>query len=89
MAKDHLTRIFERLYQVKESDSSTEQGMGLGLYLCRELVQLHGGEIWVESKPDQGSAFHFSIPRGAPALPEPDLTRSGKEPGPCFVQVAA
>jgi len=41
------------------------QGVGLGLYLCRELVQLHGGRIWVESETGKGSRFKFSLPSSA------------------------
>jgi two-component system sensor histidine kinase EvgS len=55
--------IFDRLYQVKAGDATTEQGVGLGLYLCRELVHLHGGSISVESAPREGSTFSFVIPR--------------------------
>jgi PAS domain S-box-containing protein len=54
--------IFERLYQVKAGDATTG-GIGLGLYLCRELVELHGGRIWVESQRGQGSTFSFVIPK--------------------------
>jgi len=60
---DEQSRIFDRLYQVKAGDATTEQGVGLGLYLCRELVQLHGGEIRVESQPGRGSTFSFVLPR--------------------------
>lgn len=55
-------RIFERLYQIHAGDASSEQGIGLGLYLCRELVQLHGGQIGVESAPEKGSSFWFDLP---------------------------
>jgi len=55
--------IFDRLYQVKNGDATSEHGIGLGLYLCRELVQLHGGSIWVESEPGKGSTFFFALPR--------------------------
>ena len=59
-------RIFDRLYQVKSGDATTEQGVGLGLYLCRELVQLHGGEIRVESQLGKGSTFSFVLPKDGP-----------------------
>jgi PAS domain S-box-containing protein len=59
---EQLDRIFDRLYQVKTGDSSTEQGVGLGLYICRELVRLHGGDIAVESNLGAGSTFSFTVP---------------------------
>src|SRR5207302_6075249 len=61
-AEEH-DRIFDRLDQIKAGDATTEQGVGLGLYLCRELVQLHGGNIWVESEAGQGSTFSFVLPK--------------------------
>ena len=59
---EQLGRIFDRLYQVKSGDASTEQGVGLGLYICRELVRLHGGDISAESTVDVGSKFTFTLP---------------------------
>lgn len=66
--KEEQERIFERLYQVKAGDASTENGIGLGLYLCRELVKLHGGNIRVESEPGQGSTFKFVLPKSERSL---------------------
>ncbi len=60
-----LGRVFERLYQTREEDSSTSGGLGLGLFLCRQLVRVHGGEIWVESELGRGSCFTFWLPREA------------------------
>jgi anti-sigma regulatory factor (Ser/Thr protein kinase) len=54
--------IFERLYQEANARESSRKGLGLGLYICRELVQAHGGCIWVESQPEQGSTFSFTLP---------------------------
>jgi signal transduction histidine kinase len=73
---EHLDAIFTRLYQVNGDGSSSESrsGLGLGLYICRELVHMHGGRIWVDSQPGQGSTFTFTIPkRQAPADAHPNV----------------
>ena len=62
IAPDDLERIFDRLYQVTEDDWSTHGGLGLGLSICREIVRLHRGDIWVESELGAGTRFHFTIP---------------------------
>lgn len=61
---DQRERIFERLQQLDPPGDATtsRSGLGLGLYICRELVKLHGGRIWVESEPGQGSHFQFTLP---------------------------
>src|SRR5579863_10548023 len=54
--------IFERLYQDPESVDDNRSGLGLGLFICRELVRLHSGTISVASDPGQGSTFTFTLP---------------------------
>ena len=54
--------IFERLYQDPNSIDDSRKGLGLGLYISKELVQLHGGQIWVESQLSHGSTFVFTLP---------------------------
>jgi signal transduction histidine kinase len=54
--------IFERLYQDPNSIDSNRNGLGLGLFICRELVRLHKGHITVASEPGHGSTFTFCIP---------------------------
>jgi signal transduction histidine kinase len=56
-------RIFERFYRVDDALSRRTAGSGLGLYLAKAVVEAHGGRIWVESKPGQGAAFSFALPR--------------------------
>ena len=55
-------RIFERLYQVSERIQASRKGLGLGLYICKELVTRQGGQIWVKSQPQKGSTFSFTLP---------------------------
>jgi signal transduction histidine kinase len=57
-------RIFDKFYVV--TDQKGLAGVGLGLYIARQLVELHGGRIWVESAPGRGSTFHFTIPEKEP-----------------------
>jgi signal transduction histidine kinase len=56
------TLIFERLYQDPDSVDNNRSGLGLGLFICREIVRLHEGRIWVSSEPGQGSTFTFTLP---------------------------
>lgn len=55
-------RIFERYYRVKDINSRTTAGFGIGLYLCKEIIELHDGTIEVKSSPAEGTVFSFSIP---------------------------
>jgi PAS domain S-box-containing protein len=55
-------RLFERFYRAKEDRSSRVAGFGIGLYLCKEIVERHGGRIWLQSKKGEGSVFYFAIP---------------------------
>jgi two-component system sensor histidine kinase/response regulator len=59
---EDATRIFERLSQTTEGLDVGRQGLGLGLYICSELMQRHGGRIWVESELGRGSTFCFTLP---------------------------
>ncbi len=54
--------IFERLYQDPDAPDNNRSGLGLGLFICREIVRLHEGRIWVSSEPGQGSTFTFTLP---------------------------
>ncbi|MEA5625083.1 ATP-binding protein [Nostoc sp. UHCC 0251] len=58
---DQLERIFERFQQVDSSDSRKKGGTGLGLTICRKIIEQHNGRIWAESTPS-GSTFAFTLP---------------------------
>lgn len=64
---DNMSHLFDNFWQARKDD---RRGVGLGLAIVKELVEAHGGKIWVESKPDQGSTFSFSLPAVASAATE-------------------
>ena len=59
---EKVERIFERLYQASHDHRAMKEGLGIGLYICKDLVSQQGGQIWVESKLHKGSSFSFTLP---------------------------
>ncbi|MFL5355621.1 ATP-binding protein [Archangium sp.] len=88
-----LPRIFERFHRVKDAHARTHEGTGIGLALVREVVELHGGHVSVESTEGRGTAFTLELPFGSAHLPAarlraargPPSTASGASP---YVQEA-
>ena len=64
IARSEQDRIFQRFYQVDRSRSKTRPGSGLGLAIVKHLVQLHGGEVTVQSEPGAGATFRVWLPEG-------------------------
>ncbi len=62
IAKEEQDRLFKP-YSRLDSDRQRHPGLGLGLALAKQVVELHGGKIWVESESGKGSTFYFSLPR--------------------------
>ena len=60
---ESLPRLFDRFWQAKRAD---RQGAGLGLPICKGIVEAHRGRIWVESAPNRGTTFYFTIPAAPP-----------------------
>jgi len=58
----HLARIFDKYYRAPSRSSAAPGGTGIGLFTARKLVDLHGGRIWVDSRPGEGSCFSFTLP---------------------------
>jgi signal transduction histidine kinase len=63
IAADNISHLFDNFWQARKSD---RRGVGLGLAIAKELVEAHGGTIWVESSADRGSTFSFSLPATLP-----------------------
>jgi two-component system sensor histidine kinase GlrK len=60
--EEHKAGIFGMFYQVKQGGKITGQGVGLGLAICRSIIEAHRGRIWVEDNPGGGSVFYFELP---------------------------
>jgi sigma-B regulation protein RsbU (phosphoserine phosphatase) len=78
ISPDMTERIFERLFQAPDLAWAGRKGLGLGLYICKELVTHQGGQIWAESTPGEGSVFSFTLPVfSVPKLIAPALRHQG------------
>ncbi|HXC61403.1 MAG TPA: ATP-binding protein [Nitrospiria bacterium] len=62
ISRDMTERIFERLFQASDPDLAGRKGLGLGLFICKELVTRQGGQIWAKSAPGEGAIFSLTLP---------------------------
>jgi signal transduction histidine kinase len=62
IAEDELERVFDKYYRANNRLTRATSGAGLGLYICKAIVQAHGGHIWATSAVGRGSTFKFSLP---------------------------
>ncbi len=62
IAGEDVPKLFEQYFRVNNSENDRISGFGIGLYLCAEIINRHGGKIWAESEIGGGSKFHFSLP---------------------------
>jgi predicted ATPase/signal transduction histidine kinase/tRNA A-37 threonylcarbamoyl transferase component Bud32 len=76
ISPDDQEKVFEKFRQVGDTLTDKPKGTGLGLPICREIIEYHGGRIWLESEPGNGSTFFFTI--SAEPLPVGELVGSGK-----------
>jgi signal transduction histidine kinase len=76
-----LPRIFDRFHRVPGAAGRSHEGTGIGLALVRELVELHGGSVTVESTVGRGTLFRVSIPRGFAHLPADAVRHTAVDPG--------
>jgi len=62
IATEELERVFDRMYRVEQRLSAGGEGLGLGLSICKGLIEAHNGRIWAESKLRKGSTFYITLP---------------------------
>lgn len=64
--KEDLPHLFQKFYRVDNSATRTIGGTGLGLFICRKIIELYKGQIWADSEPGHGSTFYVNLPRLSP-----------------------
>ncbi len=62
IAKENQRYVFDRFYRVSGATELTYPGLGIGLYVSREIIERQGGSIWVKSETGKGSTFGFTLP---------------------------
>jgi signal transduction histidine kinase len=65
IAAESIPKIFGRFYRAHSADSGRFSSLGLGLFICADIIKRHNGKIWVDSEPGIGSSFHFSLPKNS------------------------
>jgi signal transduction histidine kinase len=76
IAPDDMDQVFEPFRQIDSSDGRRAEGTGLGMPISSRLIQLHGGELWVESQLERGSTFSFTIPIEPPTFVLADVVHA-------------
>lgn len=77
IAKEAQAQLFDRYYRVRTEKNRVVQGLGLGLYICKEIIRQHHGELWVKSELEVGSTFYVSLPLQPPPT-APNLLGNSK-----------
>lgn len=65
IAEDYMQNLFQKFYQIDSSSTRNYGGNGLGLYICKVIVEDHGGKIWLESWENMGTKVHVELPKGS------------------------
>jgi PAS domain S-box-containing protein len=77
--RDQQEQLFERYFRARNVSVTSYGGLGLGLYISRDIVERHGGRIWVESEVGRGATFHVALPLLSAASPTPPEPRPSSQ----------
>jgi PAS domain S-box-containing protein len=81
ISPENAEKLFERHYQIAEHIQTSRKGLGLGLYICKELVTRQGGQIWARRRTEKGSTFSFTLPVFSPNSRMAPLVEDGDPDG--------
>lgn len=71
IAPDEVSKLFKKFASMRSSGPNRAVGTGLGLYICRKIVEAGGGRMWVETRPGRGATFFYTVPTANGDVPEP------------------
>ena len=73
ISEDDLNKLFTKFFRGEKAVSQATEGSGLGLYMVKNIIRRHGGEIWAESVAGRGSVFHFTLPTDSNLIPSREI----------------
>lgn len=76
---EEVELVFDKFYQIKHQTRKKPTGSGLGLAICKNIIQMHGGKIWVQPEPTGGTRFSFTLPYQTELKHTEDITRYEKD----------